>query len=114
MKKNTLHGDEQLLEQARPLPTPKHSTLNAIFREWLQRFTAQSGGVQEFDAVMKRLKHVQAGRRFSRDEMNEGWGNGPVTAPHNRHKQKGRAPGPSLKKLKLVAGVGFEPTTSGL
>ena len=25
----------------------------------------------EFDAVMKRLKHVQAGRRFSRDEMNE-------------------------------------------
>jgi len=41
------------------------------FREWLEQFTARSGGTQEFDALMKRLKHVQAGRRFSRDEMNE-------------------------------------------
>jgi len=27
--------------------------------------------VQEFDALMKRLKHVEAGRCFTRDEMNE-------------------------------------------
>jgi len=42
-----------------------------MFREWLEQFTARSGGTLEFDALMKRLKHVQAGRRFSRDEMNE-------------------------------------------
>ena len=45
--------------------------LNATFREWLEQFTAQTGGALEFDALMKRLKHVQAGRSFSRDEMNE-------------------------------------------
>jgi hypothetical protein len=45
--------------------------LNAMFREWLQQLTSQNGSTQEYDALMKRLKHVQAGRRFSRDEMNE-------------------------------------------
>jgi hypothetical protein len=34
-----------------------------MFREWLEQFAAQSGGAQELDALMKRLKHVQAGRR---------------------------------------------------
>jgi hypothetical protein len=42
-----------------------------MFREWLEQFAAQSAGAQEFDALMKRLKHVQAGRRFSREDMNE-------------------------------------------
>ena len=42
-----------------------------MFREWLVQFTEQSGDTQEFDALMKRLKHVRAGHRFSRDEMNE-------------------------------------------
>ena len=71
MKNITLSADEQLIEQARLLAKSRHKTLNALFREWLEQFTTQSGGAQEFDALMKRLKHVQAGRRFSRDEMNE-------------------------------------------
>ncbi len=71
MKNITLSADEQLIEQARLLAKSQHKTLNAMFREWLEQFTGQSGGAQEFDALMKRLKHVQTGRRFSRDEMNE-------------------------------------------
>jgi hypothetical protein len=71
MKNITLSADEQLIEQARLLAKSQHKTLNAMFREWLEQFTARSGGTQEFDALMKRLKHVRAGRRFSRDEMNE-------------------------------------------
>jgi hypothetical protein len=71
MKNITLSVDEQLIKQARLLAKSQHKTLNAMFREWLEQFTARSGGTQEFDALMKRLKHVQAGRRFSRDEMNE-------------------------------------------
>ncbi len=35
------------------------------------RYTAQSGSAQEVDSSMKRLRHVRAGRHFSRDEMNE-------------------------------------------
>jgi hypothetical protein len=71
MKNITLSADEHLIEQARLLAKSQHKTLNAMFREWLEQFTAQSGGRQEFDALMKRLKHVDAGQRFTRDEMNE-------------------------------------------
>ena len=71
MKNITLSADEQLIEQARLLAKSRHKTLNAVFREWLEQFTAQSGDAQGFDALMKRLKHVEAGRRFSRDELNE-------------------------------------------
>lgn len=71
MKNITLSADEQLIEQARLLAKSRHKTLNAVFREWLEQFTAQSGDAQEFDALMKRLKHVAAGRHFSRDELNE-------------------------------------------
>ncbi|MGA8101926.1 MAG: hypothetical protein WB869_07230 [Candidatus Acidiferrales bacterium] len=73
MKNITPSADEQLIEQARLLAKSQHKTLNAMFREGLEKFTAQSGGAQEFDALMKRLRHAQAGRCFSRDEMNERW-----------------------------------------
>jgi predicted transcriptional regulator len=71
MRNITLSADEQLIEQARLLAKSQHKTLNAMFREWLEQFTAQSGGALEFDALMKRLRHVEAGRHFTRDEMNE-------------------------------------------
>jgi hypothetical protein len=71
MKNITLSADQLLIEQARLLAKSRHKTLNAMFREWLEQITAQSGGGQEYDSLMKRLKHVPAGWRFSRDEMNE-------------------------------------------
>ncbi len=71
MKNVTLSADEDLIEQARRVARAQHKTLNAAFREWLLNFTAQSGNGQEVDALMRRLRHVNAGRRFSRDEMNE-------------------------------------------
>lgn len=71
MKNITLSADEELIEQARLVAKAQRRTLNAAFREWLERFTREAGNAQEFDALMKRLKHVKAGRRFSRDEMNE-------------------------------------------
>jgi hypothetical protein len=71
MKRITFRADERQIERARMLAKSRHRTLNVMFREWLEQFAAQNGSAQEFDASMKRLKHVQAGRRFSRDEMNE-------------------------------------------
>lgn len=71
MKNITLSADENLIEQARLIARSQHKTLNAVFREWLLQFTAQSGRGQEFDSLMKRLRHVKAGRHFTRDEMNE-------------------------------------------
>jgi predicted transcriptional regulator len=71
MKNITLSADENLIDQARLIAKSQHKTLNAIFREWLEQFTARSGSSQDFDALMQRLKHVKAGSHFSRDEMNE-------------------------------------------
>ncbi len=71
MKKVTLSAEGDLIEQARAVARTRHKTLNAVFREWLQWYAAQSGSAQEVDSLMKRLRHVRAGRHFTRPEMNE-------------------------------------------
>lgn len=72
MKNITLSADEDLIERARTMARGQRRTLNAAFREWLTQFTQSAGGdVQGFDALMKHMRHVDAGRHFSRDEMNE-------------------------------------------
>jgi predicted transcriptional regulator len=71
MKNVTLSADEDLIEQARLIARAQRKTLNAAFREWLVQFTAQPGSGREIDALMKRLRHVKAGRHFTREEMNE-------------------------------------------
>jgi predicted transcriptional regulator len=71
MKNITLSADEDLIERARLIARAQHKTLNAAFREWLAHFTASAGDTQSFDALMKRMKHVDAGKHFSRNELNE-------------------------------------------
>jgi len=71
MKKVTLRADADLIGQARAVARAHHKTLNAAFREWLQQYAAQSGSAQEVDSLMERLKHVRAGRNFTREEINE-------------------------------------------
>jgi len=71
MKNVTLSADDDLIEQARLIAKSQNKTLNAIFREWLEQLTSRNGSSQEFDALMRRLKHVKSGGRFSRDMMNE-------------------------------------------
>jgi hypothetical protein len=71
VKNVTLSADEDLLEQARLVARSQRKTLNRAFREWLLHYTSQGGTAQEVDSLMKRLRHVNAGRRFTRDEMNE-------------------------------------------
>jgi predicted transcriptional regulator len=69
MKKITFSANDDLIERARLIARSQHKTLNAAFREWLRTFTA--GDEREFDGFMRRLRHIDAGGPFSRDEMNE-------------------------------------------
>ena len=71
MKNVTLSADDELIDQARLVARAQKKSLNDAFREWLVQFTQRSGCTQEYDALMNRLRHVRAGRRFNRDEMNE-------------------------------------------
>jgi predicted transcriptional regulator len=71
MKNITLSADEDLIERARSIARGQRRTLNEAFREWLAQFAQSAGDAQGFDALMRHLQHVDAGRHFGRDELNE-------------------------------------------
>jgi hypothetical protein len=71
MKRITFRADEDLIERARIAARTQGTTLAASFREWLAEFSRPSGTTTEVKALMERLRHVKAGRRSTRDEMNE-------------------------------------------
>lgn len=69
----TLSADEQLIARAREKAGAAQTTLNVEFRKWLATYAAQQddAAVARFRQVMKQLGQVDAGRTFTRDEMNE-------------------------------------------
>ncbi len=71
MRNITLSADDELIERARSVARAQRKTLNDAFREWLTQFAAESGDAQSYRALMQRLRHLNAGRHYSRDEMNE-------------------------------------------
>jgi hypothetical protein len=71
MKNLTLSAEESLIERARLVARSKHTTLNAAFREWLRQYAGADSAHERYQAVMGELKHVDAGRKFSRTDMNE-------------------------------------------
>jgi hypothetical protein len=70
MRKITFRADEKLIEEARLVAKSERTTLSAAFCKWLKEFASQSSSSHDFDGLMTRLRHVKAGRRFTRDEMN--------------------------------------------
>jgi hypothetical protein len=70
MKNVTFSADEDLIEGARARVAEEKTTLNVRFREWLERYAGPAPTVEEYRRLMKRLENVNAGRKFSRGEMN--------------------------------------------
>jgi hypothetical protein len=72
MKNITLSAPEELIEQARKEAEANGTTLNQEFREWLElRTVSGKERLEQYKRLMKSLSHVNAGRKFTRDEMNE-------------------------------------------
>jgi hypothetical protein len=71
MRNVTLSAEDHLIDLARRTAKAQHKTLNQAFREWLESYTQPDRVVDEYEALMKRLNYVQAGRKFTREEMNE-------------------------------------------
>jgi hypothetical protein len=72
MKNITLSADEHLIDRARQTARTEHRTLNDAFREWLEEYTSRNGDLEQRQRLMERLRgHVAAGRKFTREEMNE-------------------------------------------
>jgi hypothetical protein len=71
LKNITLSADEALIREARRQAALQNTTLNALFREWLERFVARQDTIADYEDLMQQLSHVNAGRKFTREEMNE-------------------------------------------
>jgi len=71
MKNVTFSADEHAIERARKAAHAQNKTLNELFREWLDSLGQPAFNQEEFDALMKRLSYARAGRKFTREEMNE-------------------------------------------
>ncbi len=74
MRNITLSAADQLIDQAREKARSQGVTLNDEFRKWLASYVQADDGqsaVNRFRSVMQALPQADAGRSFSRDEMNE-------------------------------------------
>ena len=74
MRNITLSAADALIDRAREKARLQGLSLNDEFRKWLAGYVEEPNGqdaVMRFRAAMQALSHVDAGRAFSRDEMNE-------------------------------------------
>ena len=72
MKNITLSAPEELISHARKRAASKNTTLNQEFRDWLASQTIDNEErLLRYQRLMKQLSHVDAGRHFTREEMNE-------------------------------------------
>jgi predicted transcriptional regulator len=71
MKNITLSADDKKIELAREVAREENRTLNDAFREWLDWYGSRRVTRQQIEALFERLKYVDAGRKFTREEMNE-------------------------------------------
>jgi hypothetical protein len=67
----TLSAEDKLISAARLRARQHRTTLNDAFRDWLHRYVGSDAAPNRYRRIAKQLKHVSAGRKFSRDEMNE-------------------------------------------
>jgi hypothetical protein len=71
MKNITFSAEESAIERAREVARSEHRTLNEAFREWLIQYGSRRVTAAEVKDLYNSLRHVNAGRKFTRDEMNE-------------------------------------------
>ena len=77
LKNITFSADETLIREARRQAALQNTPLNQLFREWLEQYFVQQDSearqqaIARYDALMRRLGHVNAGRKFTREELNE-------------------------------------------
>jgi hypothetical protein len=71
MKNITFSADEAAINRAREVARSEHRALNDAFREWLTQYGSRRVSAADIKELYNSLRHVNAGRKFTRDEMNE-------------------------------------------
>ena len=70
VKNITFSADPDVIDKARLRARQNRTTLNIVFRQWLERYAGETSAVGEYASVMTKLRHVKAGGKFSRDDLN--------------------------------------------
>ena len=73
--------NDHVVRKARAKASRQNNSLNRVVGDWLQHYVEQDAAARNFDAVMHELARTKAGKRFSRDEMNEPLSKVPIKAP---------------------------------
>ncbi len=71
MRNITFSADDVLIKKARLQAEHEHYSLNVVFREWLKQYVRQKDYSSNYKNLMSQLKYARAGRKFSRDDLNE-------------------------------------------
>jgi len=59
-----------LIKRAREKAQRENTSLNRLFRSWMRKYVNRDNIDNEYDRLMENMADVNAGRKFSRDEMN--------------------------------------------
>jgi hypothetical protein len=71
LKNITLSADDHLIQKARKKAKSENSTLNSLFRLWLEKYTNLGSNSNEYEALMEKLSYAKPTRHYTREEMNE-------------------------------------------
>jgi hypothetical protein len=71
MKNITFSAKDVAIARAREVARQENKTLNDAFREWLEWYGSRDLRRAEVEALFDKLNYADAGRKFSREEMNE-------------------------------------------
>jgi hypothetical protein len=72
MKNITFSADEHVIELAREEARNRKTTLNALFREWVEDLAQRDARRNKAEEAYKNLAaHLTFDRKFTRDELNE-------------------------------------------
>ena len=67
----TLSADEHLIEKARLKAQQNNTSLNQVFQQWLFQYVQDQHSSLKYETLMKNLNQVEAGKKWTRDELNE-------------------------------------------
>jgi len=70
LKNITLSAEESIIRGCRERAMGEHTSLNALFRKWRSEYVGRSTASSDYARTMHELAYANAGKRFSRDEMN--------------------------------------------
>jgi len=71
LKNITLSADENLIRKARKKAQSDNTTLNSMFRLWLQKYSNLGNNSNDYEILMETLSYAKPTKHYTRDEMNE-------------------------------------------